>query len=100
VWENGAENSGIGALMCTTKVIKNDTQLSVMNSFKKSTKAWKMSFHDIKTFWRISTNFKSSQIDWVTILSVHGGYQNNWLTWLHNLAAPFFEEGLQRLVSR
>ena len=29
-----------------------------------------------------------SQTDWFTINSVHGGYQNNWLTWLHNLAAP------------
>ena len=25
VWENGAENSGISALMCMTKVVKNDT---------------------------------------------------------------------------
>jgi hypothetical protein len=25
VWENGAENSGMGALMCITKVVKDDT---------------------------------------------------------------------------
>jgi len=25
--ENGAENSGMGALICMTKVVKNDTQL-------------------------------------------------------------------------
>jgi len=25
VWENGAENSGMGALMCMKKVVKDDT---------------------------------------------------------------------------
>ena len=34
VWENGAENSGMGALMRMTKVVKDDTQLWLMNSFK------------------------------------------------------------------
>ena len=53
-------------------------------------------FHKLRGLLRIEL----AQTDWVTISSVHGGYQNNWLTWLHNLAAPFFEEGLQKLVSR
>jgi hypothetical protein len=43
---------------------------------------------------------KLSQTDWVTTRSVHGGYQNDWPTWQHNLVALFFEEGLQKLVSR
>ena len=37
-WENGAENTGMGALMCMTRVVKDDTQLW-LNSFKKSTNA-------------------------------------------------------------
>ena len=59
VWENGAENSGIGALICMTNGVKNDTQLWLMNPFKKSTNACvETSFHDIRTFWRVSTNFE------------------------------------------
>jgi len=75
-------------------------------SKSRPTLAWKTSFHDIRTFWRISTNFEAllcielSRTDWVTISSVHGGYQKNRLTRPHNLAALFFEEGLQKLVSR
>jgi hypothetical protein len=34
--ESGAENSGMGALMCMKKVLKDDIQLSMMNSFTKS----------------------------------------------------------------
>jgi hypothetical protein len=34
-WENGAENSGMGALMCMTNAFKDDTQLWLTNSFKK-----------------------------------------------------------------
>jgi hypothetical protein len=36
VWENVAENSWMGALMCMEMVLKDDTQLSLMNSFTKS----------------------------------------------------------------
>jgi hypothetical protein len=36
VWENGAENSRMGLLMFMKKVLKDDTQLSLMNSFTKS----------------------------------------------------------------
>ena len=39
VWENGVENSGICALMCMTKAVKDDTQSSLKNSFQKSTSA-------------------------------------------------------------
>ena len=37
VCENGAENSGMGTLMCMTKVVKDDTQLWLTYSFKKAT---------------------------------------------------------------
>jgi hypothetical protein len=36
VRENGAENSRMGALMCMKKALKDDTQLSLMNSFTMS----------------------------------------------------------------
>ena len=109
VWENGAENSGIGALICMTTVIKNDTQLWLMNWFKKSTNACVENF--VSRYQNFLKNFHKlrgllcielSQTDWVTIRTVHGGYQKqltDWLTWLHNLAGTFFEDGLQKLVS-
>jgi hypothetical protein len=87
VWENDAENSGMGALMCMMKVVKDDTQLSLTNSFKKSTSAcvenvasryqnFRKNFHKLRGLHCI----KLSWIDWVNLSSVHGGYQNNWLT--------------------
>ena len=81
VWENGAENSGMGALMCMTKVVK-DTQLWLMNSFKKSTNACVENvsrYQNFQKLW-VLICIELSQTDWVTISSVHGGYQNNWLT--------------------
>jgi hypothetical protein len=94
VWENGAENSGMGALMCMTKVAKNDAQLWLMNSFKsRPILAWKTSFHDIRTFWRISTNFEDcfvsnyhGQIGLPYVLCMVGSKTTDWLgciTWLH-----------------
>ena len=72
-------------------------------------RAWKMPFHNIRTFWRISTNFKDYDYRlftkmkvWLATQRFHTNKElmdgvNNWL---HNLAAPFFDEGLQKLVSR
>jgi len=71
--------------------------------------ARKTSFHDIRTFWRISTNFEDyfvsnchRQIGLPYVLCTVGTKNNwltDWLTWLHNLAGTFFEDGLQKLVS-
>ena len=88
VWGNGAENLGMDALMCVTKVVKNDAQLWLMNWFKKSTNAYVenvvsryqnflKNFHKLRGLLCIEL----SQTDWFTVRSVHGGYQNNWLTW-------------------
>ena len=72
-------------------------------------RAWKMPFHNIRTFWRISTNFKDYDYRlftkmkvWLATQRFHTNKElmdgvNNWLP---NLAAPFFDEGLQKLVSR
>ena len=162
--------------MCMTKVVKDDTQLWLINSFKKSTNAYVenvvsryqnflKNIHKLRRLLCIEL----SRTDWVTISSVHGGrgmltkgvvllhdnarphtaartnaliklfnweifdhplYSPNlapsdyhlftkmkvWLAtqrfhtndqlmdgvnnWLRNLAAPFFDEGLHKLVSR
>ena len=108
VWENGAENSGMGALMCMTKVVKNDAQLWLMNWFKKSTNACvekrRFTISELSeeflqnsrtTLYRIVTDRFGLPYVLCTV-----GSKNDWLTWLRNLAAPFFEEGLQILVSR
>jgi len=73
--------------MCMTKVVKDDTQLWLINSFKKLTNAcveyvvtryqnFLKNFHKLRRLLCIEL----SRTDWVTISSVHGGYQNNWLT--------------------
>jgi hypothetical protein len=74
--------------------LKNDTQLWLMNSFKKSTNAWKTSFHDIKTFWRISTKFEDHfvsnchrEIGLPYFLCTVGTKTTDWLgciTWWHH----------------
>ena len=84
--ENGAENSGMGALMCTAKVVKDDAQLWLTNSLKKSTNAC---VENVSRYQNFPNNFhklrgllcvKLSWTVWVTVSSVQGGYQNNWLT--------------------
>ena len=87
VWGNGAENLGMGVLMCMTKVVKDDTQMWLMNSFKKSTNAWVGTvvsrYQDfLKNFHKFQglICIELSRTDWVTTSSVRGGYQNNWLT--------------------
>jgi len=103
VWQNDAENSGMGALMRVTKVVEDDTQLWPMNSFKKSTDARVENVisryqNFLKNFHKIWGLFciKLSWTDWVTNEELRDGVNNR----LHNLAALFFEEGLQKLVSR
>jgi hypothetical protein len=104
MWENGAENSGMDSLICITKMVKDDTKLWLVNSFKKSTYAFMENV--VSWYQNLLKNFHKlrgllciefSWTDWVTLSSMHRGYQNNWM---HNLAAPFFHEGLQKLVSR
>jgi len=74
----------MGALMCMTKVVKDNTQLRLMNSFKKSSNVcvenvisryqnFLKNFHKLRGLFCIEL----SRTDWVTISSVHGGYQNN-----------------------
>ena len=72
--------------MCMAKVVKDDTQLWLMNSFKKSTNEcvetvasrYQNFLKDFHKF-RGLLCMELSRTDWFTTSSVHVGYQNNWL---------------------
>jgi hypothetical protein len=76
-------------------VVENNTQLWMMNLCSKSRPmlAWKTPFHDIRTFWRISTNFEDyfvsnchTQIGLPQVLCTVGTKTTDWLgciTWRH-----------------
>jgi histone-lysine N-methyltransferase SETMAR len=88
----------MGALMCMTKVVKDDNArphtAARTNSLIKLFN-WEIFLHppysqepapsDYHLFKRFHTNEE-----------LMNGINN----WLHNLAAPFFDEGLQKLVPR
>ena len=78
---------GNGALMSMAKVVNDDTQLWLMNSFKNSKNACLENVVSrYQKFLKNSHKFRGllciefSRTDGVTISSVHGAYQNNWLT--------------------
>ena len=75
----------MGALICVTKMVKNNTQLWLMDMFKKSTNACVKNV--VSQISELSEEFPQTFEDYfvsnchgqvaVTISSVHGGYQNN-----------------------
>jgi hypothetical protein len=83
-----------GHSFVTDELVQKSTNACVENVLSRYQNFLK-NFHKLQGLLCIEL----AQTDWVTTCSVHGGYKNNWLTWLHNLAAPLFEEGLQKLVS-
>lgn len=61
----GAQNSGMDEQMCMSNAVKDDTQLWLMNSFKKSTKPCvKKLFHDFRSFWWTSSHLADWSISY------------------------------------
>jgi hypothetical protein len=84
VWENGAENSGMGTLVHVTKVVKDNTQLWLINLFKTSTDACVENVvlryqNSLKNFHKLRglLCIELSRTDLVTISSVHGATKTN-----------------------